>query len=66
MSAYRIAATISSAGALGDNAYFDTVTGDAEIFEDGRWITMVSDSFESPSDARDVVAAVEGVVSAHG
>jgi hypothetical protein len=56
---------LTSSEALGDTAYFDPITGDAEIFEDGKWITVVSDSFESPSDAEDVIAAIEGVVSAH-
>ncbi|MBN9193855.1 hypothetical protein [Microbacterium sp.] len=51
--------------ALGDTAYFDPSTGDAEIFDHGRWITVVSDSFASPADAEAVIAAIEGVVSAH-
>lgn len=55
---------LTSSEALGDTALFDPVTGDAEIFEGGKWITVVSDSFESPSDAEDVVAAIQGLVSA--
>lgn len=55
-----------SAKELGDTAYFDPVTGDAEIFEDGKWLTVVSDSFDSPSDVEHVIAAIEGVVAAHG
>jgi hypothetical protein len=55
-----------AAGELGESAFFDPVTGDAEVFEDGRWITVVSDSFESPSDVAGVIAAIDGVVSAHG
>lgn len=55
-----------SAEELGGTAYFDAVTGDAEIFEDGTWITVVSDSFTSPSDVKGVIAGIEGVVAAHG
>lgn len=50
---------------LGDTAYFDPVTGDAEIFTDGRWVTVVSDSFTSPSGVEDVIAGIEEVVAAH-
>lgn len=56
---------LTSAKELGDTAFFDPITGDAEIFEDGMWVTVVSDSFESPSDVEDVIAAIEGVVAAH-
>lgn len=57
---------LASAEELGDTALFDPATGDAEIFEDGRWVTVVCDSFEAPSDVSEVIAAIEEVVSAHG
>ena len=41
------------------------MTGDAEVFEDGRWVTVVSDSFDSPSDAAEVLATIESVVLSH-
>ena len=63
---YFLSNGLVSAEELDGTAYFDAVTGDAEIFEDGRWITVVSDSFESPSDVEDVVATIEGVSAAHG
>ncbi|WP_143733582.1 hypothetical protein [Microbacterium sp. RU33B] len=57
---------LTSSRDLGSDAYFDPATGDAEIFEDGKWITVVSDSFASPSDAEEVIAAIRKVAAAHG
>lgn len=62
---YFLSNGLLTAAELGESALFDPVTGDAEVFEDGRWVTVVSDSFETASDAKDVLTAIEAVVSSH-